>query len=226
MQLAKNLYGYIWQGQDNNCNSYLISNCLDQNRHLLIDPGHIKTKGTDEPALELLLKGIQNDGLDPGAIGLTLLTHCHPDHIEAASFFQTRINTKVAIHRAEADIYQQMGGIADLLLDEGDLKLGTQESVLLDIIHSPGHSPGHITIFWPKEKVLIAGDLIFYHSTGLTDLPGGSLAQMKQSIKRVSSLDVDWLLCGHPYGHPGVIQGRDEVKENFQFLSHQMMIEP
>ncbi len=225
MQLIKNLFGYVWQGQDNNCNSYLISDCLDQNKHMLIDPGHIKTKGTNEPALEVLLKGIKDDGLDPSAIGLILLTHCHPDHIEAASFFQSRLNTKIAIHKAEADIYQQMGGMADLLLDEGDLILGTQP-LKLNIFHCPGHSPGHITIYWAKEKVLIAGDLIFYHSTGRTDLPGGSLSEMKQSIRRLFPLDIEWLLSGHPYGHPGIIEGGEHVKENFQFLSQQLMIEP
>jgi len=225
MQLEKNLYGYIWQGKDNNCNSYLIADCLDQNKHLLIDPGHIKTKVANESALEVLLKGIQDDGLDPGSIGLILLTHCHPDHIEAASFFQTRLKAKVALHRAEAEIYQQMGGMADLLLDEGDLILGTQP-LKLDIFHSPGHSPGHITIYWPEKKVLIAGDLIFYQSTGRTDLPGGSLSEMKQSIIRLSSLDIEWLLSGHPYGHPGIIQGAENVKKNFQFLLQQLMIEP
>ncbi len=224
MQLLKNLYGYVWQGQDNNCNSYLISDCLDQNKHLLIDPGHIKTKSANEPALEILLKGIQDDGLDPSTIGLILLTHCHLDHFEAASFFQSRLNTKIAIHKAEADYYEQMGGMADLLLDEGDLMLG-RKPLKLNIFHSPGHSPGHITIYWPKEKVLIAGDLIFYHSTGRTDLPGGSLSEMKQSIHRLSSLNIEWLLSGHPYGHPGIIQGTENVKENFQFLSQQLMIE-
>ncbi|MFH2130291.1 MAG: MBL fold metallo-hydrolase, partial [bacterium] len=216
---------YVWQGKDNNCNTYLISNCLDQNRHLIIDPGHIKTKGTGEPALEMLLQGIQNDGLDPGAIGLILLTHCHPDHVEAAGFFQTRLNACVAIHRVEAEVYDRMGGKADLLLNEGQLKLGRQNPLTVDILHCPGHSPGHVALYWPKEKVLIAGDLIFYRSSGRTDLPGGDLSQMKQSIKRVSSLDIEWLLCGHPYGHPGLIEGRDEVRDNFRFLAQQMLIE-
>ena len=224
MKLIKNLYGYIWQGQDNNCNSYLISDCLEKNKHVLIDPGLIKTKGKNEPALEILLKAIQDDGLDPGAIGLILLTHCHQDHFEAASFFQSRLNTRVAIHTTEADIYEKMGGIADLLLDEGDLVLGNRP-LKLNIFHSPGHSPGHITIYWPKEKVLIVGDLIFHHSTGRFDLPGGSLSDMKQSIKRLSSIDIEWLLSGHPYGHPGIIQGLENVKENFQFLMQQLMID-
>jgi len=223
MQLAENLYAYLWQGQDNNCNTYLISNCLEQGKHLVIDPGHMKTQGNDEPALEMLLKGIQGDGLDPAAIGMIVLTHCHPDHVEAAGFFQSRLKTPIAIHRTEAGLYEQMGGIADLILDEGDLILGYENPVTLNIFHSPGHSPGHITIYWAKAKALIAGDLIFYRSTGRTDLPGGSLPQMKESIKRLSELDIEWLLCGHAYGNSGVIEGKEEVQNNFQFLAQQLM---
>lgn len=224
MQLFENLYAYAWQGQDNNCNTYLVSNCLDKNKHLIIDPGHIKTKGSGEPALEKLLQGMQSDGLDPGAISLILLTHCHHDHIEAAGFFQTRINARVAIHRAEADLLEQIGGRADLLLDEGELILGTKKPLTLNILHTPGHSPGHINIHWPKEKVLVTGDLMFYRSAGRTDLPGGDPALMKQSIKHVSKLDIDWLLCGHSYGQPGVLQGKEEVQENFKFLLEQMRV--
>lgn len=223
MKLEDNLYAYPWQGQDNNCNTYLISECPRPGRHLLIDPGHVKTQGTGEPALEKLIRAMQADGLDPSAIDLIILTHCHPDHTESAGFFQKRLETRVAIHRLELDFYQKLGGIADLILDEGDLQLGQKNAVQLKILHSPGHSPGHITVFWPAKKTLMAGDLVFYRSTGRTDLPGGSAAAMNESIRRISKLDLQWLLCGHPYGHTGIIQGNEEIRENFQFLAQEMM---
>jgi len=50
------------------------------------------------------------------------------------------------------------------------------------------------------------------------DLPGGSAKALKQSIQRVSELDIEYLLCGHPYGHPGIIKGREAVKQNFDFV--------
>lgn len=223
MQLLNNLYAYTWKGQDNNCNSYLISNCLDQERHLLIDPGYIKTQETDEPALEKLLQGIQGDGVDPYGIELIILTHCHPDHVESAVFFQSRLKTKIAIHHAEAEIYGQMGGTADLILDDGDLKLGRKNPDLFQVLHTPGHSPGHIALYWPAEKTLVAGDLVFYHSTGRTDLPGGNKVELKQSIERVASLDLEWVLCGHPYGHSGIIQGKDAITENFRFIAQDLI---
>ena len=93
----------------------------------------------------------------------------------------------------------------------------------LEIFLSPGHSPGHITIYWPERKVLITGDVIFYQSTGRVDLPGGSAADLKQSIERLSGLDVEYLLCGHPYGHPGVIEGKTAVQQNFTFVKRNIL---
>jgi len=219
MKILNQLYAYVWQGQDNNCNSYLFSGLLEGDRHVLVDPGYRQTPRTREPGLERLYAEMRRDGLDPEAIGLILLTHCHPDHFEGAGRLRQQTRALVAIHRLEADIYAKFGGSADLLLEEGELKLGIRKPIQLEVFHSPGHSPGHVTFYWKKEKVLIAGDVVFYHSTGRTDLPGGSPGQLKESIARLAKLDTHYLLCGHPYGHPGVIVGKQEVRENFEFLS-------
>ncbi len=61
-------------------------------------------------------------------------------------------------------------------------------------------------------------------STGRVDLPGGSAKALKQSIERLSDLDVEYLLCGHPYGHPGIIKGRVEVQENFEFIKRNILL--
>jgi glyoxylase-like metal-dependent hydrolase (beta-lactamase superfamily II) len=66
--------------------------------------------------------------------------------------------------------------------------------------------------------VLIAGDLIFYRSTGRVDLPGGDARALKASIERLSRLDIEYVLCGHAYGHSGLIEGAEEVRSNFEFL--------
>jgi glyoxylase-like metal-dependent hydrolase (beta-lactamase superfamily II) len=72
--------------------------------------------------------------------------------------------------------------------------------------------------------VLIAGDLIFYRSTGRVDLPGGNPQALRNSIERLSRLEIDYVLCGHPYGHPGVIEGADEVRSNFDFLRNHLLL--
>jgi glyoxylase-like metal-dependent hydrolase (beta-lactamase superfamily II) len=129
----------------------------------------------------------------------------------------------VAIHEVEAPFYSRFGGTVDLFLGEGSLELGTESPLTLTVFHSPGHSPGHTTFYWPRERVLIAGDLIFYRSTGRVDLPGGDPEALRNSIARLSQLEIDYVLCGHPYGHPGIIEGRDEVRRNFEFLQTHLL---
>jgi glyoxylase-like metal-dependent hydrolase (beta-lactamase superfamily II) len=223
MKLVSNLYAYLWQGSDNNCNSCVFANALSGNRHVMVDPGHINTPSYREPALDTLAKAMKADGLDLADTGLVILTHCHPDHTEASSVFREKYHAQVAIHEMEAAIYKMLGGTADLLLREGELELGQGGETKLDIIHSPGHSPGHITIYWPLEKVLIAGDVIFYGSTGRVDLPGGNPAQLKQSIERISELEIEYLLCGHPYGHPGLLEGKQEIQQNFDTVKRSVL---
>jgi hypothetical protein len=46
---------------------------------------------------------------------------------------------------------------------------------------------------------------------------------MRDSIERLAQLEIDYVLCGHPYGHPGIIQGADEVRTNFDFLRNHLL---
>lgn len=218
MRLIDNLYAYVWQGNDNNCNTYVFSATLNEGKHVVIDPGHITTPFYREPGLDKLLGEMETDGIGGGGIGLVLLTHAHPDHCEAAMTIREEKGALVALHEADEAIYRRLDGKVDLYLEEGELLLGEDKPVKLEIYHTPGHSPGHSAIYWPDQKVLIAGDLIFYQSTGRVDLPGGNARTLKQSIQKLSQLDVEYLLCGHPYGHPGIIKGKEAVQENFEFL--------
>jgi glyoxylase-like metal-dependent hydrolase (beta-lactamase superfamily II) len=61
------------------------------------------------------------------------------------------------------------------------------------------------------EKTLFTGDLIFKEGLGRTDLPGGNGTQLKESIRRMADLDVEWLLSGHG----DIISGKNEVQRNF-----------
>ena len=218
MKLFENFYAYPWQGNDNNCNSYVFAGVLDGEKHVVVDPGHIVTPSYREPGLDRLLEQMRADGLGGASIGLVLLTHSHPDHAEAAMILRSEYQSLVAIHEADAADYGAWGGKADIFLDAGTLELGATKPIVLNIHHSPGHTPGHVTIYWPDQKLLIAGDCIFYRSMGRADLPGGDFAALRHSIERLSALDIECLLCGHAYGHPGIIRGREEVQENFQCI--------
>jgi hydroxyacylglutathione hydrolase len=240
VRLTDNLYAYLWPGvtmiemqrYGNNCNSYLIANSLSEGKHVLIDPGQSVNEARQQ-CLDRLLLEMNNDGIRVEDIGLIIYTHAHPDHYEAGPSIKKMSSALIAISGIEAEFMDTIGkqmarqmeamGIkvpridADLHLQEGSLDLG-KGAVNLEILITPGHSAGHIGIYWPAMKAYFGGDLIFHGSTGRVDLPGGNAQIMKQSIERVSQLDIEYLLTGHQYGSPGIIKGEQNIKHNFEFI--------
>ena len=220
MKIAESLYAYQWRGSDNNCNSYVFAGVLQGGKHVVVDPGHLTTPSYHEPGLEKLFMEMSRDGIDGSRIGLAILTHGHPDHAESAIILRQEYGTQVALHEADEQTYKTLGGSVDFYLEEGGLKFESAESTRLQIYHSPGHTPGHVTVYWPAQKVLIAGDCIFFRSTGRTDFPGGSARDLQKTIARLSALDVEWLLCGHAYGNSGIMKGRELIRENFKIIKN------
>lgn len=220
MKLNQSLYAYVWKGNDNNCNSYLFANVFEGNKHILIDPGHIVTPYLHEEAYKRLIKEIESDGLKVTDIGLVILTHAHPDHVESSEKFRSLYGIPVAMHKDDIVTYKMYGGenTIDIMLEEGILNLATPIKSPIEIIKVPGHSPGHVAVYWPSQKALAAGDVVFYHSMGRVDLPGGDEKAMKASIDKLAGLELEYLLCGHPYMHPGVIQGKEAIKKNFDMV--------
>ena len=91
---------------------------------------------------------------------------------------------------------------ADGYLTDGQvLKIGKQE---VQVIFTPGHSPGHVAFYIPSEKVLIGGDLILMGAVGRTDFPDCSFKDLQASLRRIMQLPGDTqLLPGH--GHPSLL---------------------
>ena len=128
------------------------------------------------------------------------------------------------MHRKDWEMVQAMGGYVastygvdvdalqpDFFLEAGDLKIGEFE---MEVYHAPGHSPGSICLYWPAQKALLTGDVIFKEGLGRTDLPGGDGKQLKASIEHLSELDVTHLMPGHGE----IISDRNAVKDNFEDL--------
>lgn len=223
MRLVNNIFAYIWEGQDNNCNSYVLARAINDQKHVIIDPGHIKTSGTQENAIQILLTKMGQDGINPKDIGLVILTHAHPDHVESAMALRAQLAAKVALHKADLPAYQQMRGVVDIFLEEGEINFISSQRNSLEVFHTPGHTVGHISLYSSQSKALFAGDLIFYRSIGRSDLPGGDPEALKESVLKVSKLDIEYVLSGHPYGHPGVLEGHEEVRENFDFIKERVL---
>jgi glyoxylase-like metal-dependent hydrolase (beta-lactamase superfamily II) len=213
MQILDRVHAFIWQSPTtNNCNTYLIQGTTS----VLIDPGHVDLFDHVQRGLRELNLGVED-------IGLVISTHAHPDHIEAVQLF-TQGSTRSALHEQEWQMIKAMekeitmafgveldAFVPDVLLTEGDLAIGDLE---LQVIHTPGHSPGSMVLYWPQEKVLFTGDLIFRGGVGRTDLPGGNGAALKQSIKRLTELEIEWILPGHGELVSGIV----EVRANFNHI--------
>jgi glyoxylase-like metal-dependent hydrolase (beta-lactamase superfamily II) len=218
MKIVDNLHAYVWRGSDNNCNSYVFAGALNDGRHVVIDPGHLVTPYYQESGLDRLTDGMDRDGIAGSSVGLVILTHAHPDHCEAAIALREENRSLVALHESDEASYRMLGGKVDIYLKEGTLELGGESGIALQIYHSPGHTPGHVTVYWPLRKVLIAGDCIFYRSTGRTDFPGGDARSLRETIDTLSQLEIEYLLSGHAYGNPGIIKGGENVRDNFRYI--------
>jgi hydroxyacylglutathione hydrolase len=101
---------------------------------------------------------------------------------------------------------------ADAFVEDGQkLRLGRYE---FEVIHTPGHAPGHVMYHCAAEKVLIGGDLIIGGSVGRTDLPDSSPEQLVESIRKVMKLPGETKLFG---GH-GDISTLDEEREHNPYV--------
>lgn len=214
MEICQNLYGLMWRSLNaNNCNTYVITGP----KNILIDPGHLQHFQHVESGLKTLNLTTQD-------IDLVLCTHAHPDHLEGVQIFK-RAGVKFGLHGKDwalvQDMIPRLGAAAnidadylspDFFLDEGDLHV---DGIHLEVLHTPGHSPGSICFFWLLHKALISGDLVFREGIGRTDLPGGDSGALKQSIQKTASLTAELLLPGHGE----IVSGKDDVQRNFSRIN-------
>lgn len=146
-------------------------------------------------------------------IGRIMLTHSHYDHIGGASAFQKATGARLFLHEAEAEplmagdyslTVSQMFGESVSNLDIEPLKSGQKLSLgstELEVLHTPGHSPGSISLIDRKGMNGIVGDTVFCDGgVGRWDLPGGNLAELRSSLKMLRDLGLKNLYPGHgPY---------------------------
>jgi len=151
------------------------------NRAVIFDPG-------DEA--ERILAPVRELGLEVEAI---LLTHTHFDHVGAVAPVARETGAPVYVSEIErpvlADImrFVPFAGIGPYESYEADHVLRGGERLELagfeiDVLFTPGHSPGHLTFSIPAEQAMFSGDVLFRGSVGRTDLPGGDWNTLLASI--------------------------------------------
>ncbi len=181
-------------------NTYLLYD--ESGECIVIDPGcyenHEKTELMDFVTGEKLrVVGLWN-------------THCHIDHVLGNQFIKQQYDVKLGIHPEDkatlkaVEVYAPNYGFQnyepasiDHYINEGDLvTFGSSE---LEVLFVPGHAPGHIAFVERAQKICIGGDVLFQRSIGRTDLPGGNLDTLIQSIheKMFDLPDETVVYCGH-----------------------------
>ena len=181
-----------------------------------------------------ILNYIQELGYQPSDISTIILTHFHLDHVGSALLLKNATKAKVAVHKEEVDyvsgkkrppklgnlFYRAVSSIVkaspvqpDLILNDGD-KIGH-----LRIIHTPGHTPGSISILDEERQVLFVGDSLRTKGNkvvGPSEEFSVDKTKAKESIGKIAALKFDIMLPGH--GEPLRQGASDAVKKFYDSL--------
>ena len=187
-------------------NTYILFD--ETNQCIIIDPGCY-----DNLERMALANFIEDNNLTPVKL---INTHCHLDHVFGNGFVAEKYNLQLEINKLDQpvlDSYLTVASIYSLnaqpspnpaiFLEEGDIiEFGNST---LQILFTPGHSPGSISFYNNEQKIILVGDVLFYGSIGRTDIPGGNHETLINSINtKLLRLEDDYkVYSGH--GQPTTI---------------------
>jgi hydroxyacylglutathione hydrolase len=180
-----------------------IAACEETLEGVVVDPGDDAPRILGEiEANEIQIKYILN-------------THAHFDHIGGNEVLKRQLKVPLALHPLDLPLLQEKGGamifgldapqspVPDLELETGmELQFGNHT---LQVLLTPGHTPGHVSFFEKEEKVLFDGDVLFDGGIGRTDIPGGSMADIMHSIREILFKLPDDTVVYSGHGNPTTI---------------------
>lgn len=227
MEILKNVYKI---DKLHGCNVYLL---ISGTGLTLVDTG---VRGNSDRIIET----IHNIGCDVSDLRQIILTHAHMDHTGSADELARSSGAAVVAHQDEVSyiehtqalppvtwmlrflnwsdrvVFKARGCKVDSVVKEGDRvdALGG-----LQVVHTPGHTPGSLSLYHPERRILFCGDALF-NAHPITGKPGLRLPfrsvsvdneQARESVSRLSRLHVDALCCGH--GEPILQRAGEQINK-------------
>lgn len=157
-----------------------------------------------------------------------VLTHRHFDHVGGAKAIADEFSAEVFMAPADSQVVREGDSEATLGTDFGgriepmevkDLDQGQSISTGahdLEVIFTPGHSAGSLSLYDSKERALISGDTVFVGGIGRYDTPSASLEELISSLRILSKLEVEMLYPGH--GPHTESRGGDHIRNGLRML--------
>lgn len=164
--------------------------CRSDNFGVLVhDPDSGETLIVDAPEERPILEAIERTGWRPG---LLLITHHHPDHVEANLALKERFGLRIVGPEAEKS---KIPGI-DETVSQGDTIAFAGRSI--EVIETPGHTAGHVSYHFPADRLAFTADTLF--ALGCGRLFEGKPPIMLASLRKLAALPLDTVIyCGHEY---------------------------
>jgi glyoxylase-like metal-dependent hydrolase (beta-lactamase superfamily II) len=193
---------------------------FQENSYVIVDPATHRGVLVDPGAeAEQLIAMVHTSGAQLDAIWLT---HAHIDHIGAIADVKRMWDVPIYLHPADRPLYDrgawqastyglpfEQPAAPDRELAEGDVL--TVGSLSFDVLHVPGHAPGHVAFV--TDGHMVGGDLLFAGSIGRTDLPLSDPDRMTESLERVARLPLETIV--YPGHGPTTSIGRERATNPF-----------
>lgn len=160
--------------------------CSETKEGVIVDPGGEAQK---------ILAAVKRLGLK---ISQVWLTHSHLDHCGGVEPILSELKVPLVAHPEERMMRSNVKSIAQMYgmsprewynCPEPDREVRGGEKISVgnrpcEVLFTPGHSPGHVSFYFPKDNVVASGDVLFAGSIGRTDLPGGDMKTLLESIRQ------------------------------------------